>query len=337
MGSLRIWTKSGRAAWVAIVVLAAGVGAAMPRPAFALASCATTIAACGCQADTAAVYETSGPLTSASMTTDCIDVTASGAVLVLTGNITGPGGGVTADGIHVTSGASNVFIWGLATTGVFPLSANAVVGGFATGVQVDGSNAEIDRLNANGNITNGVVFNNVTGGDYDDSEADSNTGGDGVLVSAGSGNVVGDSETDLNNDGIVMASTSNNRILDSGASSNKVYGIWFGQSSGNEINGSGTNSNATGTYFGCFSSGGPTGAKCPSGMTNSLFNSMTNSGGNKNSDDGVAIDLGDSGNVIDESGGSSNTTDDAVDKNKKCDHNTWMEDGFSTVSQSCIH
>src|SRR5215469_7996419 len=126
MGSLRIWTKSGRAASLAIVLVAAGVGAARPRPAFALASCATTIAACGCQADTAAVYETSGPLTSASMTTDCIDVTASGAVLVLTGNITGPGGGVTADGIHVTSGASNVFISGQAVPGFFGLPSNAV-------------------------------------------------------------------------------------------------------------------------------------------------------------------------------------------------------------------
>ena len=339
MDSSRIWTRSSCISWLRIVMFAAAaITTAMPsRSAFALASCATTIGACGCQVDTAAVYETSGALTSASMSTDCIDITASGAVLVLKGNITGPGGGVTADGIHVMSSASNVFISGQAAPGFLGLTANAVVGGFATGVQVDGSNAEIDRLNANGNITNGVVLNNVTGGDYDDSEADSNTGGDGVLINGGSGNIVGDSETDLNKNGIVVSSSANSRILDSDGSSNMVYGFWIAQSNGNQINGSGTNSNATGTYYGCFSSGGPMGKKCPAGMKNSLFNSMTNSGGNKNSNAGVAIDLGDSGNVVDESGGSSNTTDDASDKNKKCDHNTWMEDGFTTVSQSCIH
>jgi hypothetical protein len=63
---------------------------------------------------------------------------------------------------------------------------------------------------------------------------------------------------------------------------------------------------------------------------------MTNSGGNMNTNAGVAIDLGDSFNVIDASGGSSNAAGDAVDKNKKCDHNVWMEDSFKTASQSCI-
>lgn len=339
MDSLRLWPKSGRVRRLGTVAFAgAAISVAMPlQSAFALASCATTIGSCGCQADTAAEYETSGPLTSSDAATDCIDITASGAVLVLKGNITGPGGGVTADGIHVMSSASNVFISGQSTPGFFGLAANAVVKGFATGVQVDGSNTEIDRLNANGNVTNGVVLNNVTDSDYDDSEADSNAGGDGVLINGGSGNIVGDSESDLNKNGIVVSSSANSRILDSGGSSNTVYGFWIAQSNGNEINGSGTNSNATGTYYGCFSSGGPTGKKCPAGMKNSLFNSMTNSGGNKNSSVGVAIDLGDSGNVIDESGGSSNTTDDAADKNKKCDHDTWMENSFTTVSQSCIH
>jgi hypothetical protein len=341
MDSLRLRSKCGRVRWLGIVVFAAAATSiAMPSStAFALASCATTIGACGCQADTATVYETSGPLISSSISTDCIDMTASGAVLVLKGNITGPGGGVTADGIHVMSGASNVFISGQSIPGFFPLAHNVVVGGFATGIQIDGSNAEIDRLNANGNVTNGVVFNNVTGSDYDDSEANSNAG-DGVLINGGSGNIIGDSEADMNNNGMVIASSSNNRMVDPGAGAfggNTNYGFWFRQSNGNQLNGGATNNNATGTYIGCFSSGGPTGKKCPAGMKNSLFNSMTNSGGNKNSDAGVAIDLGDSGNVVDESGGSSSTAGDAVDKNKKCDHNTWMEDSFTTVSQSCIH
>ena len=300
------------------------------------AACATTIASCGCVIGSADVFITSGTLASGSASVDCIDISASGAVLILTGDITGPGGGVTADGIHVMSGASNVFISGKATAG-FSL-VHAKVTGFATGILVDGSHATISQLDTNGNVTNGVVFNNVTEGNDFASAANSNTGGDGILISGGSGTIIDDApHVDMNKNGFEVSNSSNNRILDSGAGSNTVYGIWFGQSNGNEINGSATNSNATGTYIGCFASGGPTGKKCPAGMKNSLFNSMTNSGGNSNSNAGVAIDLGDSGNVVDESGGSSNTGGDAVDKNKKCDHDVWTENGFSTVSQACIH
>jgi hypothetical protein len=298
------------------------------------ASCSATISSCGCVISSAAVFTTSGPLSSASSTVDCIDISASGAVLIVAGDITGPGGGVTADGIQIMSGASNVFIAGKATPGFS--STHAKVTGFASGIQIDGSNAEINELDANLN-GNGVVFSGVTGGDYNDSAASSNAGGDGVLIIGGSGNIVGDGfPMGMNNNGIEISSSSNNRILDSGADHNTVYGMWFGQSSGNQINGSSTNNNATGTYIGCSSTGGPTGTKCPSGK-NSEFNSMTNSGGNSNSDAGVAIDDGASGNVVDESGGSSNTTDDAVDKNKKCDHNVWIENSFTKVSQGCIH
>ena len=302
------------------------------------ASCSTPISACGCVITSASVFTTSGALNSASSSVDCIDISASGAVLVLNGDITGPGGGVTADGIHIMSGASNVYISGKATPGFSGVHAR--VAGFAVGIQVDGSNAEINLLDANGNATNGVVFNNVTGCDFNGSAAASNSSGDGVLVSGGSGNIVADTSNanaDSNINGIVFLNSSNNRILDSAADLNTNYGIWFGQSNGNEINGTSTNSNITGTYIGCFSAGGPTGKKCPSGMKNSQFSSMTSSGGNKNSNAGVAIDSGDSGNVIDESGGSSNLSGDAVDKNKKCDHNVWMKNSFTVKSQGCIH
>jgi hypothetical protein len=302
------------------------------------ALCTTTISSCGCVISSANVFITSGALNSVSSSVDCIDISASGAVLVLKGDITGPGGGVTAVGIHIMSSASNVYISGKVTPGFS--ATHAKVTGFAVGIQIDGSNAEINLLDAKANTTNGVVFNNVTGGDWNGSAASSNTSGDGVLVSGGSGNIIADTSNanaDFNINGIEFSSSSNNRILDSEADSNTQYGIWFGQSSGNEINGTGTNKNTTGTYIGCFSSGGPTGKKCPAGMKKSQFNSMTNSGGNSNSDAGVAIDPGHSGNVIDESGGSSNTGGDAVDKNKKCDHNVWMKNNFTVKSQSCIH
>jgi hypothetical protein len=325
--------------WRAAAVIAALMFAGYASPAHALPSCSTTISSCGCSIGSAAVFETSGALVSSDPLTDCIDIAVSGAVLVLAGNITGPGGGVTADGIHIMSGASNVFISGTTTPGFG--GTRSVVGDLATGIQVDGSNAEIDHLDATGNVTNGVVFNNVTDSDYDIADADSNAGGDGILMNGGSGNLVVDDNFDLNNNGVEISGSSNDRIVDTAAGSvkggNKVYGFWLAQSSGNHIKDSASDNGATGTYLGCFASGGPTGKKCPAGMKPSKFNRVIASGGNKNSDVGVALDVGDSFNVIDESGGSSNTADDAVDKNRKCDHNIWTEDTFATVSRTCIH
>jgi hypothetical protein len=310
------------------------------------AACATTISSCGCTISSAEVFETSGALISASPSVDCIDISASGAVLVLKGDITGPAGGVTADGIHIMSGASNVFISGKSTPG-FAAMGHATVTGFATGIQIDGSNAELHQLDSNGNVTNGVVFNAVTGGDYNASFANSNVGGEGILINGGSGNVVSDSGFSLNNNGVEILVSSNNRIFDTGAGSNQggniqgannVYGFWIAQSSGNHIKDSSSDNNTgTGTYLGCFPTGGPSGKKCGAGMKPSKFNRIIASGGSKNGGAGLGVDLGDSANVLDLNGGNSNGTSDGVDKNKKCDHNVWMGSGFGTTSTSCIH
>src|SRR6266849_205928 len=188
--------------FAAVAALASVMLALVGVRAASAASCSTTISSCGCVISSADVFTTSGALGSGSATVDCIDINASGAVLIVAGNITGPGGGVTADGIHIMSGASNVFISGRTTPGA---GSHAVVGGFATGIQVDGSNAEIDQLDATGNVTNGVVFNKVTDSDYDDSKADSNPGGDGILINAGSSNIVSDDEFNLNNNGVEIS------------------------------------------------------------------------------------------------------------------------------------
>jgi len=305
--------------------------------AMALSDCPTTITSCGCSINAAAVFVTKGPLVSSDPATDCIDIAASGAVLVLGGNITGPGGGVTAAGIHILSGASGVFISGTST----PAGMNetrAIVGGFATGIQVDGANAEIDRLDATGNTINGVIFNNVTGGDYDNADADSNTSGAGVLIMGGSGNIVADDTIDSNHDGVIVSSSSTNRIVDSLSDNGTSYGVWFEQANDNHMKDSGATSNlATGTYLGRFATGGPTGKKCHKGMKPSSFNRIIASGGNSNMGAGIGIDLGDSSNVIDSCGADHNTTSDAIDKNKSCYHNIWMNDFFGTKTRACIH
>ena len=318
------------AALVTAMLVAVGVRAAI------IPSCSTTISSCGCIINSADVFITSGALASGSSNVDCIDINASGAVLIVAGNITGPGGVVTADGIHIMSGASNVFISGNATP-ANPVTRSEVIG-FATGIQVDGSNAEIDHLDAIGNVTNGVVFNNVTDSDYDIAIASSNAGGDGILINGGSGNIVSDAEFGLNKNGVEISGSSNNRIFDSSGDANQGYGFWIEQSSGNTAKDSETGNNTgTGTYLGCFSTGGPSGKKCGAGTKPSRLNRIIASGGNKNGGAGLGVDLGDSANVLDLNGGSSNGTTDAVDKNKKCDHNIWMGSSFGTTSATCIH
>src|SRR5260370_30677023 len=301
------------------------------------ASCSTTISSCGCVISSADVFITSGALVSGSSSVDCIDINASGAVLIVAGNITGPGGGVRADGIHIMSGASHVFLSGTATPG--NSGTRSIVAGFATGIQVDGSNAEIDHLDAIGNVTNGVVFNNVTDSDYDIGSANSNAGGDGILINGGSGNIVSDATFHLNQNGVEISGSSNNRIFDTQImgvlAGNNGYGFLIAQSSGNHIKDSETDRNTgTGTYLGCSATGGPSGKKCGKP---SKFNRIIASGGNSNGGAGVGVDLGDSGNVLDLNGGSSNTGGDGVDKNKKCDHNISMGSGFGTTSSSCNH
>jgi hypothetical protein len=323
-----------------VIIMAAGMLAIAGRgTAWGLNACSESISQCGCSIDSAGVFTTTGPLSSASLTDDCIDIAANGAVLILFGDITGPGGAASAAGIHILSSASNAFVTGRTTPGS---GAHFSVSGFATGIQNDASNVEIDQLDATGNVTNGVVFNGTTGSDYDDSAADDNKAGAGVLINGGSSNLVADSEADLNNNGVEVSGAANNRIVDSGAGvtqgGNDVYGFWITQSSGNHIKDSAANNNGgTGTYLGCFPRGGPSGQQCPPGTKPSKFNRIISSGGNKNSGAGIGVDRGDSVNVFDENGGRSNIAKDAVDKNKKCDRNIWMKDDFGTTSRACIH
>lgn len=298
-------------------------------------SCPLTITSCGCTMDQTAVYQTNGSLASASASVDCIDITAQGAVLVLAGDISGPGGGVTADGIHVMTSASRAFISGSTLPN---FSVRHSITGFATGVQVDAANVEIDLLNVSSNVNDGVLFNSAGGGDFDDANDVSHNGGAGVRIKGGSSNIVSDSTIDNNGSGVIFQSTQLGRVTDSEADENLTYGFWLDQTAQSHIKDSGASNNgSSGMYLGCQAMGGPTGTKCANGTTATNLNRIIFSGGNKNGAAGIGIDLGSLMNIVDGSAGSSNTMFDADDANKKCDHNIWFADGFGTRSQSCIH
>jgi len=110
--------------------------------AWGLSPCSKSISLCGCSINSAGVFTTNGPLSSSSLTDDCIDIAGAGAVLVLFGNITGLGGAVSAAGIHILSSASNAFVTGRNTPGH---GSHFSVTGFAKGIQIDASNVEVDQ------------------------------------------------------------------------------------------------------------------------------------------------------------------------------------------------
>lgn len=99
-------------------------------------------------------------------------------------------------------------------------------------------------------------------------------------------------------------------------------------------NGSSDNNLDTGVYIGC-SATGPTDAKCK-GVGPSKGNRVYDGGASTNTKYGVAIDLGDTGNIVGDMEGGSNGTDDALDNNANCDSNVWVSDSFPNANQSCI-
>jgi hypothetical protein len=298
------------------------------------ASCSTPISSCGCEITFGGVYVTSGALISASATVDCIDVTASNVVLILAGDITGPGGGVTADGIHLMSTASNSFVEGANTLGSFTTH---TISGFATGIQDDASGVLIDLIKANGNVHNGIALTSASNCIVGNSTANGNTGL-GMLSDAGFNNSFPNDEADSNADGFEITGGSGSVINDSGASMNTGYGMWIKRSNGNAIKDSSTTHNPTGMYIGCAASGGPTGKPCNPSVPPANLNKVQQSGAN-NGTIGVAIDKGDSLNRVIVTGAVTNTTFDFIDKNGGCDHNVWLGDAVTgtTKKPGCIH
>lgn len=256
----------------------------------------------------AGLYEVNPPgLTSTGG--DCLIVSAANVILYLNGfPITGAGSGV---GVHVLSSASNAFVEGH----------DAVISGFADGVEVDGSKDLAENFSANRNSDAGVLLNNAKQAKLSNFSADHN-GGDGVRIYKGSYNIVAGS-------------------ID--ASYNARYGIWLYGASHDSVGGFVVIDNATaGVYLGCSPTGpGPAGSECTRksllSKNNSLFTGTMGASLPGLQPYGLVVDLGDDFNrVTNMSGDLFESSGDLVDENPACSNNDWFGEQqiFRTVPPS---
>lgn len=159
----------------------------------------------------------------------------------------------------------------------------------------------------------------------------------GILVE-GSNNIVEDFSARFNGTaGVEVNGGNSNNVNDFSVDSNHNYGVWLRGASNNQVNCSNTNDNGTiGVCVGC-SATGPISAACspkvPAGKNNHIFDHTSDSNGHY----GIAIDLGNTGNIVTDITSTGNPTFDMFDANPGCDSDLWFFATFGTASQSCIH
>jgi hypothetical protein len=259
---------------------------------------------CGFVINTPGLYAPINSLTSASPTQDCITVNASGVIVDITGvNLTGPGGG-SAAGIHVMPHASAVAI----------AASGATISGFGTGILVAGNSTTLSGGTVQNNVNAGVMF-----------------------TSAQVGYLSGLSSLNNGGAGIELSQSNSITALDCQVTGNGGHGLWL---RGSRLSAMyqivATSNGVSGIYLGC-SPEGPIGSRCGQGIGPSNHNTIVASAAQGNKSAGIAIDFGDSRNLVTGSVAAQNGSRDAVDENAKCDSNTWTGNQFAITSQSCIH
>jgi hypothetical protein len=272
------------------------------QPAISIGSC-TKIGKAG-------LYEVDAISGLSSPSGNCIVIAASNVIVYLNGfPLTGSGSGA---GVHILPSASNAFVEGR----------NAVISGFAVGIQIDGAKDLAENFTASNNTDAGVLLNNAKQAKLSNFTATSNSN-DGLRIYKGSYNIATGS-LDI-------------RI-------NGRYGIWLLDTSHDSVGGFDAADNpVAGVYIGC-SSTGPIAAHCspsiPPSKYNSIFDGTVMANEINSQQYGVVIDLGDDYNRITnissftafEIGG------DLVDENPNCANNDWFGHGIIyQPTQSCIH
>ncbi|MBV8138799.1 MAG: right-handed parallel beta-helix repeat-containing protein [Deltaproteobacteria bacterium] len=264
----------------------------------------TIIPNCGFVIDTPGFYAPTNSLSTTSQTQDCITVNASGVIVDIAGvNLTGPGGGGSAAGIHVMPHASAVVI----------AASSATISGFGTGILVAGNSTTLSGGTVQNNASAGVMF-----------------------TSAQVGYLSGLSSLNNGGAGIELSQSNSITVLDCQVTGNGGHGLWL---RGSRVSALyqivATGNGASGIYLGC-SPEGPIGSHCGQGIGPSSRNTIVASAAQGNKSAGIAIDFSDSRNLVTGSVAAQNGSRDAVDENAKCDNNSWTENQFATTSQSCI-
>jgi hypothetical protein len=133
--------------------------------------------------------------------------------------------------------------------------------------------------------------------------------------------------------GVEILKGRNDALASFEADDNLNFGVWIVGGFSNQARGADTSDTGnTGVFVGC-SPTGPGGAPC---SPTSRFNTITDLSADDNEKYGVAIDAGNTGNVINGVGAHGNGTDDLFDGNTDCDHDLWFFNFFNNVNQTCI-
>jgi hypothetical protein len=133
--------------------------------------------------------------------------------------------------------------------------------------------------------------------------------------------------------GVEILKGRNDALASFEADDNLNFGVWIVGGFSNQARGADTSDTGnTGVFVGC-SPTGPGGAPC---SPTSRFNTITDLSADDNEKYGVAIDAGNTGNVINGLGAHGNGTDDLFDGNTDCDHDLWFFNFFNNVNQTCI-
>lgn len=136
--------------------------------------------------------------------------------------------------------------------------------------------------------------------------------------------------------GLLLKGSHNSTITDFSARDNSVYGVWIVGGSGNQINCSVADNNGnTGVFIGC-SPSGPGGTACDEDENETSSGNFIYDHLASTSQYGIAVDRGNTGNIITETEAINSTKSDLFDGNPGCDRNLWRVNTFTTANHSCI-
>lgn len=210
------------------------------------------------------------------------------------------------------------------------------------GIEMTGvKGARFIDFSADDNQSKGIAVSSSSGNSFGDFSADDNSGNN-IELDKSSGNTIGDfSADDGGKSGVLLSGSSSNQVVDCSADDNAVYGIQLQGSSKNLVSYCETDGNTqTGTYLGCATTGGPTGSACggvAASSSNRVNGMFAGKSGSTPQEFGIAIDPGDSSNLVTGSDAPNNSTKDLIDENANCGSNIWAVNSATTSSPgSCI-
>ena len=363
-----------RAAILVLMASALCVAAASNGNAACTAATTRTLSptACGVVISTAGCYNMTTSLVATSNTGDCILITAPSVYLNLTGDsVTGTGAASAGNGIHLASTAAGATIVGGSVSGFgIGILANArvvleapdvegnnsdgiqlstaasskIVSGTSSsnggnGVTIIGSNSfTLVNFDASSNRGSGIDVSASSAGDITDATANSNSMSGITLNKSNSTNIPGLNANNNGTYGVQVVSSTSNKIFAAAVNLNGIYGVYLKESSSNVVASPGGEVHCNGlvdVYLGCSDTAGPNGIACPTPSSANEMDGVVVFGTGVNPY-GIVIDLGNTGNKVLASNGSTDPIDDMYDANR-AGQNTWFGNTFTTANQSYIH